>query len=266
MMKYAIFENEELARRNLIRTVSLLRPDYELDYEGESVEEAVEYFTSKRQPDFILMDIELVDGNCFDIFRKVDVDVPIIFTTAYRDFALEAFDVMAVDYLLKPITEQNLLRALVKLESFTIVPSETSQQSPVEPSRVASISQTPRKRLLVNIGDNYIWISLNDVAYFERDEKYVCVSLHSGRRYITDFQNLSNVISILDQEQFFQPSRNIVVSINAIRKVTKWLGGRLKVVIGNGTDDIEIIVSANRRPQFMAWMDGDIQQSGHFVD
>lgn len=130
MKKYAVFENEEFARRNLIRTVSLLRPEYELDYEGESVEDAVEYFTSKPHPDFVLMDIELVDGNCFDIFRKVDVDVPIIFTTAYRDFALEAFNVKAVDYLLKPITEQNQLRALVKLESFIIAAADPPGQPP----------------------------------------------------------------------------------------------------------------------------------------
>lgn len=260
MKRYVIIENEEFARRNLIRTVSRLRPDYQLAYEGESVEEAVEYFRSASNIDLVLMDIELVDGNCFDIFRQVDTDVPVIFTTAYRDFAMDAFSVHAVDYLLKPVSESSLLKALVKFEQWCPSPSagpdnDAEAESDSRPAAPHERNR-PRRRLLINVGDNYLWISMDDVTYFIRDEKYVCVSLKSGKRYITDFQNLADVDSQLDPDQFFQLSRNLIVSINAIRKVTKWFGGRLKVVVGDGTEEIDTVVSATRRPQFIEWLGG----------
>lgn len=260
MIKYAIIENEEFARLNLIRTLSCLRPEYLLDFKGESIEDMIAYWVSCLRsdsfPDLFLMDIELVDGSCFEFFKCYDVATPVIFTTAYPDFALDSFRVNVVDYLLKPVTDVALQKALAKFEgrlfnspysSFSHAAGHESQILPVKKRR---------SRILVNIGDNYEWIDINDVACFIRDEKYIFVYTFKGKKYITDFQNLAEVLYDLEEDSFFQLSRNLIVSIKSIRKVSKWFGGRLKVTVGFGSETIETTVSVSRRPQLIKWLGG----------
>ena len=118
-MNYIIIENEAFALENLKQTVARLRTDYNLTFTAESIEDAVEYLRMHPNIDLIFMDIELVDGNCFEIFRQVKVETPVIFTTAYDDFAIQAFQVNSIDYLLKPIGDEALGAALDKLERLT---------------------------------------------------------------------------------------------------------------------------------------------------
>ena len=250
-MRYAIIENETFALQNLQRMISAVRPQYELCFTAESVEESVAFFSSSPQLDLVFMDIELTDTNCFSIFEQVKMEIPIIFTTAYDDFALQAFKVNSVDYLLKPISEEELLKAIVKFEQH-----RRHDVAGYGPLAELFRPKPKRERILVSLGDNYLHVKLDDVAYFVRDDKYVCVVLTNGKRYITDFQNLGEVSNIVPSQQFFLISRNVITHIQAITKVSKWFTGRLNVHISAGEGDLAVVVSSARRKDFLDWYGG----------
>lgn len=251
VMKYAIIENEEVSRDNLKNDVMRLRPNYQLLFTAESIDDTVTCLKSNPQVELLFMDIELTDGNSFEIFRRTQVTTPIIFTTAYNDFAIQAFKVNSIDYLLKPFSLSELEKAILKFEQLSV---------PVHPDYSALVqafsNKTGRDRILINVGDNYSFVNTADVAWFQREEKYVYAVMNNGRRHITDYQNLSDVEQQMDSRQFFRLSRNIVVSITAIAKVSKWLNSRLKVTVKSGDDTETFLVSSSRRNDFLDWMGG----------
>ena len=181
-MKYAIIEDEQIAMQNIDQMIRQLRPHYQKFFQTDTAEETIKFLMSDLKPDFLFMDIELSDANCFTIFEKVDVKVPIIFTTAYDEYAIKAFTVNSIDYLLKPISKDNLLRAIEKIESLSI-------NTPIDYRKLGPevFQRSKRQRILITIGDKYMYINMTDVAYFEREEKYVCAVLYNGKKYITDF-------------------------------------------------------------------------------
>lgn len=252
-MNYIIVENEAFALQNLQLTVSRLRPDYNLVFTAESVEETVEYLLSKPTIDLIFMDIELVDGNCFEIFRQLKVETPVIFTTAYNDFAIQAFQVNSIDYILKPIGDDALSTALDKLERLIAKSQPTPNYSQL---LQRMLQPSSRQRILLSSGDNYNYAMLDDISYFISEEKYVFACLNTGQRRMTEFVNLSQVDAIIDHSRFFQLSRNIIASIESIGKVSKYFNGRLKVVVNAGKDHQEATVSAARRQAFLDWLGG----------
>jgi DNA-binding LytR/AlgR family response regulator len=250
-MKYLIIENEAFALENLKKIVARLRPDWHLQFTAESVEETVDYLISKPDVDLLFMDIELVDGNCFEIFKRVKIETPVIFTTAYDDFAIQAFKVNSIDYLLKPITEDAVSEALEKFERLQVKPAETPDYSQLLQQLMQPAS---RQRILISSGDNYGYVMIDDVAFFLSEDKYVFVYLRSGVRRMTDFHNLGEVEGIVDTKRFFQVSRNIIASIGSIDKVSKYFNGRLKVIVKAGNEGQEAMVSAARRQAFIDWL------------
>ena len=187
-MRYAIIENEELSRDNLKSDIARLRLDYQLLFTAESIEETLACLNTYPQVELLFMDIELSDGNSFEIFHHKKITTPIIFTTAYNDFAIQAFKVNSINYLLKPYSLHELEKAIVKLEQITsfVKPDYTEIISSFSPKK-------SRDRILISIGDNYSFVKTTDVAYFLRDEKYVYVILNNGIKNITDFMNLTEV-------------------------------------------------------------------------
>lgn len=252
-MKYAIIENERVSLESLRQKVESVRRGYELTFTAESVEEAVEYFSGQPEAELVFMDIELVDGNCFDIFEQVEVKSYIIFTTAYDEYAIRAFKVNSVDYLLKPITEDAVRTAIDKLERMQGATRMDYRRLGEEVHK-----RKPRRRLLLMSGDNYFYEELGNVSYFLSEEKYVYAVLLSGRRRMTEFKNLTEAEELLRGADFFQVSRNILASINSISKVSRFFNGRLKVIVKAGDEEQEVVVSAARRKQFLDWM-GDNQ-------
>ena len=241
-MKYAIIENEAYALEHLKRVVSSLRTEYELVFTAESVEECINYFGQQHSVDIIFMDIELVDGNCFDIFRAINIKTPIIFTTAYDAYAIQAFKVNSIDYLLKPIADKDVEAAIRKFDYKQLYPFIHKNLA--------------RRRILVNSGDTYSYIQTDEIAFFVSEDKYVYATLKNGRRRMTDFQNLSEVEAEVDGSDFFQLSRNLIASISAIGKVSKFFTGRLKVEIEAGEEKQEVVVSAARKKLFLDWLGG----------
>lgn len=249
MNKFAIIENEEYAAISLQKTIQRLRPDYNLVFKAESVEDSVRFFREDPEVDIVFMDIELVDGNSFQIFEQVEIRTPIIFTTAYDQFAIDAFKANSIDYILKPIAPEALLRAITKYETL-------KEKAPDYRTAFKAYPAATRSRILTTSGDTYSNVEMKEIAFFTRDEKYIMAVLLNGKSRMTDFQNLTEIYEITDHNDFFQLSRNIVASIRAITKVSKWFGGRLKVDIKAGSIEESIIVSAARRQAFLSWFGG----------
>ncbi|MDE5796470.1 MAG: LytTR family DNA-binding domain-containing protein [Muribaculaceae bacterium] len=252
-MRYAVIENEEFARLSLCRMLKDLRPNWELVFTAESVEETIEELQAGNSyPELIFMDIELDDGSCFDIFKQITITCPIVFTTAFENFALQAFEVNSVGYLLKPVTLEKLTKMLVKIEGLgrslsSAIRTETASEKP------ASI--IPKHgRILISHRDSYSFISSDEVAFFIAEDKCVSVTLKNGTTYLTDFATLSDCMNVLDRNKFFHISRNTVVNIDCISKVTKFFKGRLNVDISAGTATQTVTVSAARKIEFLNWL------------
>ncbi|MCD8387933.1 MAG: LytTR family DNA-binding domain-containing protein [Bacteroidales bacterium] len=239
-MKVVIFEDELYAREQLKRNLQRLKPDYEIIYESDSLVEAINYFNSVPEVDLAFMDIELADGNCFDIFERVNVPCPIIFTTAYSDFALKAFRTDSVDYILKPVTESALLMAINKFELRKGRIESTEKKSEI-------------KRILCTRGDNYSALDINDIAWLQSEDKYVVAITNDGVRHLTSSNNLASLSESLNAFDFFQLSRNCTVSFRAIKRVSKYFRGRLSITLSAGPVNEKVLVSALRRESFLNW-------------
>lgn len=195
------------------------------------------------------MDVELDDGNCFKIFNHTEIKIPIIFTTAYDEYAIQAFRVNSIDYLLKPVSEDDVERAIRKFESMQMASVPSYREVGDELSR-----NRQRRRILISDSDGYTFVATDDVAWFEAEDKYVSMVLRSGKRMLTDFASLADVMDVLDPDRFFQLSRSVVASIESIGKISKFLKGRLRVCIESGGVDRTETVSAARRPEFLDWL------------
>lgn len=249
-MKYAVAENELHARRHIVSLVSDLRPDWQLAFEAETVQEIIDNIQRDGEPDIMLLDIELNDGNVFELFKRIDVRVPVVFTTAYDDYCLQAFKVNSLDYVMKPISMDALLFAIRKFE--------TMGRGAVDPSRYADLSLPQQKteksaRILISQRDSYGFVNSDDIAWFESEDKCQFLVTKSGERHITTFATLNEVEEILPPQQFFRLSRAWLVSIHAIEDVKKTFNYKLNVHLRAGDRTAKVGVSAARRKEFLAW-------------
>lgn len=248
-MKYAIIENEEFARINLMEVIKSVRPDYECVFTAETVEDCVDYFSKNYDAQIIFMDIELDDSDCFELFRRTDIKTPVIFTTAYDKYAIDAFKVNSIDYLLKPVSEEDVERAIKKFESMQ--PGEDRDYREISAEIVKART---RRRILISDRAGYSFVSTDDIAWFEAEDKYISIVLLTGKRILTDFASLSDVVEVLDPDRFFHISRNVVASIDSIGNVSKYLKGRLRVVLEIPGESRTETVSAARRSEFLGWL------------
>lgn len=251
-MRYIIIENEWIAVKGLKEIMKALYPEYELISVCDSIEESIAFLTKHDDYDFIFMDIELSDGNCFDIFRNVDIKKPIIFTTAYDEFAVKSFSVNVIDYLLKPITDEGVRRAIEKLAFLSNLNSREFSESTDHDSTV--FRHPEHRRVLLSNADGFSFIDADKISFFISEDKYVFAVLDSGQKKLTNFKNLVEVSNIFIDKDFFQISRNIVASISSIVDVRKHFNGRLKVTISGGEHTQSVFISAARKNEFLDWM------------
>lgn len=259
-MKYLIIEDEPLAQEELVRMLKRLDANFELLASIDSVKNTVEWLQNNDQPDIIFMDIHLSDNICFDIFNRVEITAPIIFTTAYDQYAIEAFKTNGIAYLLKPIEEEELIVALKKFRTLTnanIKLSEiqsTIQQLSSQSAQNGGITKY-KERLLAKVGDNYQHVMISDIAYFYSEDHYTFVATTNNQRYIINY-TLDTLIEQLNPEQFFRISRQFILNINSIKSTSKHFNGRLKIAVNPAFSE-EIYVARNRVQTFLAWLDGD---------
>lgn len=216
-----------------------VRPSYEMAGWAESIEQAVCLLREKAKSiDLLLVDIRLSDGLSFEIFEQLPLDLPVIFTTAYDEYALEAFRVNSIDYLLKPISEQELTQALEKFERHCCLRTHSPEYTQLESD---ILSRGKKNRFLVQVGDTYRPIVTTDVAFFYSEEKYTYLHLFNGRRYIINYP-LDRLEQMVDSELFYRVSRNCIANIRSIQKISKYFTGRLKLHFSPACPH-EIIVS-----------------------
>lgn len=249
-MKYLIVEDERFAYLEIKRMMAKLSPDYTLAGGTESVADTI-LFLKNNPVDLILMDIRLADGNCFEIFEQIQVSIPIIFTTAYDEYAIQAFKLNSIDYLLKPVEEDELSAALKKLQQQNTVKNTPFDYKKIED---ALLGHHKKSRFLVQMGDTYHHININDIAFFYSEEKVVFLHTFSDKKFVIDY-TLTQLESQLDKKIFFRASRNCIANITSIKKISKYFNSRLKLTFQPECPH-EILVSRERVSDFLKWVDG----------
>ncbi|MBQ1214234.1 MAG: response regulator transcription factor [Tidjanibacter sp.] len=249
-MKALIIEDETAAARNLKMLLAASYPEIDVIGTIESVAEAVAWFGANPTPELVFMDIHLADGNSFRIFDSIRIECPIIFTTAYDQYALDAFRVNSIDYLLKPIKQSDLERAVGKLMALTSAASREYVGRTQE--MVEKANNKSNSTLLVQVKDKIIPISTDDIAFFYTSNERVSVTTLDGRCYPVD-GTLEGHYGALSTEQFFRANRQFIIARRAIRDMSVWFGSRLAVNLSVDTPE-RIIVSKARTSEFKAWL------------
>jgi DNA-binding LytR/AlgR family response regulator len=255
-MKVLIIEDEPLAQQELRRLLTKCAPEVEVTACLDSVEDSVEWLSNTPEPpDLIFLDIQLSDGSSFDIFEQITVAVPVIFTTAYNEYALQAFRVNSIDYLLKPIEEEALGAALQKLSSLKDQ-FGGKKNAALSTQQLNSLLRQPRAdyktRFLTTLGDRIRYVPVEQIAYFFAEDNTVYLVTQDRKKYVLDY-TLDHLETLVDPKLFFRITRKYLTHIAAIGEVSRYFNSRLKVSLVPATDD-EILISRVRVPGFLAWM------------
>ncbi len=255
-MRALIIEDELPAADALAQLIKDVAPETEIVGKLESVEESVEWFQSNPSAaDIVFMDIHLADGSSFSIFDSVEVHIPVIFTTAYDQYALKAFSVNSVDYLLKPISRQDLARAIDKYRRLYASGEEVQT---VTPKMVEGLIESLRagrnykRSLLISFKDKIIPVHTDDIAIIYIESTMVKLATFSGHTYYLN-QTLDDVMSQLDPRRFFRANRQQIVSKEAVKDLSSWFGGKLSVSLTVSFNE-KIIVSKARAGAFKQWL------------
>lgn len=250
-MNILLLEDEKRTAEHLVRLVKKIDPDIQVYGPLASLKEADEWFSNPPVIiDLLFMDIMLADGTSFELFEQFTIQIPVIFITAYDEYALKAFQVNSVDYILKPVDLNDLTKALFK---FSQMKKALGQQ---DQSWLKSLLQAPgsayKKRFLTKSGDQMRYIIVNEIAYFEHDEGLVFAHLFTKERAIID-QSLDELQDLLDPSDFFRINRKMVINLKSIQKIQPYFNRRLSIYIES--KQINTIVSRERVQSFKEWLD-----------
>jgi DNA-binding LytR/AlgR family response regulator len=247
-MKVIIVEDEKPASERLKTLLKEYDPGLEIQATLESIDETVQYLKQHSPPDIMLLDIHLADGHSFEIFNQINYNRPVIFTTAYDQYALEAFKMFSIDYILKPVTLEALASAINKYKTLS------ASFSSVELSRLAPVwkSSQYKKRFLGKVGQRLFFIDARDIAFFQADNKIVHLVDKEGHKYLADY-TMEKLEAHLDPENFFRLSRKYIVNIDAIEQVKPYYNSRLKLQVKGASQNEEIIISRERVADFRLW-------------
>lgn len=249
-MNIIIVEDEIIAAQTLGRHIRELRNDMEVLAVLQTIEESVEWFRANPSPDLVFMDIHLADGSSFEIFKSAEINCPIIFTTAYNEYALEAFDVNSIDYLLKPINKSRLAQALDKFGHFSFRKDNTRLIADL----VSAINLQQKKHkthFLIPHKDKFIPLDVSDIAYFVSELKIARVVTFDKQDYSLDY-SLEELMKHLNPDFFFRVNRQYIVSHKAIKDMSIWFTGKLSVNLHVPARE-RILVSKARVSEFKAW-------------
>jgi len=248
-MNVLIVEDEVNACEYLTRVLNDLRPSYQIIEHLDSVQETINWLKSKPHPDLIMLDVQLSDGISFEIFNHVHIGSPIIFTTAYDQFALQAFKVNSIDYLLKPINKEELESSLIKFETR----NEQSQHDPKLNSIFENLSSGKKNRCLVKKGKHFEFINVSEIAFIHSDDSLSFLYSTEGKKHLYA-KTIQVLEKELDPKSFFQINRKQIININSIKKIHPFLNQRLKIELHTPTD-IDFIVSRGKMAAFKQWVD-----------
>lgn len=251
-MNVIIIEDEKPAARRLNRLLE--KQNITASAMLHSVAEAKNWFSENKHPDLIFLDIQLSDGLSFDIFEEIEIKSAVIFTTAYDEYALEAFKLNSIDYLLKPIDEQELLVAINKYKLFK--PHENNAVVSLDDVKKLLTQDTVKiykNRFTIKVGQHLKIIPVNDIECFYSEDKATYIHTTDGRDYLLDY-TLEQLEGQLQPEMFFRISRKFVVNINAVKDIVAYTNSRLKIQLHKYKAQ-ELIVSRERVKEFKIWLD-----------
>jgi len=250
-MKVLIIEDERPAAQKLNRLLQEIDPVIEVLSVIGSVEQATNWLTGNPPPELIFMDIQLEDGISFEIFENAAIKTPVIFTTAYDEYTLKAFKVNSVDYLLKPISPEDLKTAINKFDTFH---RKQTDYARIE-SIISQLQPKTKERFLIRIGEHYRSVPTTSIHCFFILERSTFILTDKGKNYPVDY-SLDKIEQMVDPGTFFRVNRNFIVNFHAIRDILIYSSNRLKLILDGRTDkDEEILVSRERVGEFKRWMD-----------
>jgi DNA-binding LytR/AlgR family response regulator len=253
-MKVLIIEDEQLGVERLTKHLKTIDPEIEIVGSAGSIKSSVQWLQTNTQPDVILMDIELSDGQSFDIFNHVDVKSTVIFTTSYDEYALKAFKVNSIDYLLKPVRKEDLKSSLDKYanlkKQFNTSPTYSIETLVSELK--AQNNKNYRSRFLVKQGQKLVSIETSDIAYFYADGRLCYFRTWDKQKYVVDY-NMDELETMLDPQQYYRANRGFIICIKSVAQIHTYFNGKLKLDLTPATDK-EVLVSREKAMEFKEWM------------
>jgi DNA-binding LytR/AlgR family response regulator len=250
-MNVLIFEDEKHTAVRLKKLLTEIDDTINISAIIGSVKEGIEWLNSNPAPDLIFQDIMLNDDNCFDLFSAVDITSPVIFTTAYSEYALRSFRVNSIDYIMKPYDREDIERALNKLKKFK------SAFAPPQKELLKDILTQnkfiPKKRFLIKSGDNYMNINCNEIAYLLSEDSVTFAVLFSGKRHIVN-NTITELSEQMDPESFFRINRKFILNIDSVQKISSWFNSRLKLQLNPPAGE-DVVVSRERVKDVKQWLD-----------
>jgi DNA-binding LytR/AlgR family response regulator len=255
-MKIVIVEDEPYAQQELIRLLEKSGRTFEVLARIDSVEDSIKWFVNNAQPDLVFLDIQLADGLSFEIFKKIELSSAVIFTTAYDEYAIRAFELNSIDYLLKPVKPDALNAALNRYDKMKRdMSGKSSAMDEDQIYQLVKLMSTKqyKNRFMTRIGDQIKSIEISDTAYFKAEDNIVFLVGTDSRRYIIE-HTLEQLEGLLDPARFFRLNRAILASFSSIKKVSKYFNSRLLIEL-EPQEEEKVLVSRARAKDFMDWLD-----------
>jgi DNA-binding LytR/AlgR family response regulator len=250
-VKVLIIEDEHLAADKLSRMLHDLDPEIQVLTILESVSESADWLANHPAPDLIFMDIQLEDGISFEIFDTVKISTPVIFTTAYNEYAIKAFKVNSVDYLLKPYNSRDLMMAVDKYKQ--LHGSMNAQSAKID-YLYRQLVREYKNRFFVKIGTHYHSVSIDEIACFFIRERATFMKTKVGKNFDIDY-SLDQVQKLVDPTRFFRINRNFIINIDSISDIISYSTSRLKIVLKNFEHLDDLLVSREKTNDFKKWLD-----------
>ena len=249
-MNILIIEDEPQAAQRVEKLIKAIVPDVKIVGILDSVKGSVQWFNANPSPDLVIMDIQLADGISFQIFEQCQIKSPVIFTTAYDEYALKAFKVNSIDYILKPVDADELKGAIQKYKSLTAPPEKMLENIGYA---VQMLTKKYKERFVIKVGEHLKSIEANDILFFFSLEKTTFAQTADGRKHILDF-TMDQLDGLLDSSKFFRINRKYLVNVKSIQDVISHTNSRLKLILKTN-DDPEVIVARERVQEFKDWLD-----------
>jgi two-component system, LytTR family, response regulator LytT len=252
-MDILIIEDEQLGAEKLVRLLKSIDSSIEIVGNTQSIKSSVEWLLQNNHPDIILMDIELTDGQSFEIFNHVTIKSMVIFTTSYDEYALQAFKVNSVDYLLKPIKREELKNALDKYQQWQqkFSSSSLSIEHLINELKQQQ-SKTWRSRFLVKQGQKLVSVETNEIAYLYADGRLSYFITWDKQKHVLDY-TIEELEQMLDPQQFYRANRAFLIHIKAVSQIHNYFNGKLKLELQPAIDK-EVLISREKATEFKEWM------------